>query len=50
MGRIILRDGAVKRTIPVDGIAGDIEIDLTDEPNVTVPPEVEVHRGEAVPK
>lgn len=50
MRRIILHDGAVKRTIPVDGIARDIEIDLTGEPSVTVPPGVEVHRGEAVPK
>ena len=45
MGRIELHDGTVTRTIPTDGVDGVIEIDLTDDPTVTVPPGVEVHQS-----
>ncbi|WP_255196856.1 hypothetical protein [Halorarius litoreus] len=48
MGRIRLHDGTVTRTIPADGVNGVIEIDLGDEPMVTVPPGVEVRRSEAI--
>lgn len=43
MGKIIIRDGTVQRTIPAKGVVGKIEIDLTgEEGTVTVPDGVRV--------
>ena len=45
MGHIVIRDGVHRRTIPVTGVDGDIEIDLGGENHtVVVPPEVSVER------
>ncbi|SDM16326.1 hypothetical protein SAMN04487949_1101 [Halogranum gelatinilyticum] len=47
MGKIIIRDGTVKRTVPAKGVVGRIEIDLSgDERTVTVPDGVRVLRSE----
>lgn len=44
MGRIVLHDGLANRTIPAENLDGVIEIDLSEEPEVTVPPGVEVRK------
>ena len=47
MGRIVISDGVQRRTIPVEGVFGDIEIDLAgEEHTVVVPPGVGVERRE----
>lgn len=45
MGRIVLNDGLASRTIPADDLDGTIEIDLSAEPAVTVPPSVSVEQA-----
>jgi hypothetical protein len=43
--RIVIRNGPLRRTVPVDSDVGEIEIDLTgEEYTVTVPDEVTIRR------
>lgn len=45
MGRIVITDGVTRRTVPAQGLSGEIEIDLSGrEKTVRVPESVRVER------